>query len=354
MPVTLSIIGAGVSGAYLAYLLASNDNLDVRVYDYDPYYGKPCGEVVPARIFTDLKSDAKKFLPQYITRSIKSFEISVNGRKIASVKSTKDLWYVINKRKLVLDLRKKAVDRGVHLAYKYITSYRDIKYSSIIVDARGPFTDSLNPKIPVYNAILECSKNTDTVYLYLDTRTTGFAWVFPYHKPNTINIGGGYLKSPHNLRNYIFSLLAENIRDCKLVEEKGSLILLPLNRIEYTSTNSDKLIIRVGEALGLVYPTTGEGIRPSMYSAECLARVLRQHYDNKSRVLAVYKRCLRRLVSNIRLHTLLLKWSNKLGDLGLFRRVSQDFIYDYLSANLSYKSIILELGRLVARSIRFK
>ncbi len=352
----LGIIGAGISGAYLAYLLTNEIELEIVIYDYDPYYKKPCGEVVPARIFKDLTSDAKKLLLQYTTRGIRRFKISMNNTSVAEIEATRDIWYVIDKQRLVLDLRRKAIDKGARLVYKYVTSYQDIRdNTSIIVDARGPFTNSVNPKVPVYNAILECNRSMDTVYLNFNTKTTGFAWVFPSHKHGTVNIGGGYLKVPRNLKKHVLTLLSEIISDCRVVRERGSLITLPLNKIEYSSITNNKLVLRVGEALGLVYPTTGEGIRPSLYSAECLARTLQRHHASNSKyIVKEYRKCLRNLVSNIKLHASLLKWVNRLGDTRIFNKVSHGFVYDYLSADLGYKSVFFELGRLLIKYLSLR
>ncbi len=265
MTAMLHVVGGGPAGATLALLVAMHSKHHVVLYDSSEEYSKPCGEAVPSEFLKKSPVDAE------VLNEIRRHEVRVCGETLYVFESSSPRWLVIDKSSWVSSLRREAVRAGVVFKKGWVrmqeldSSLRD----SIIVDARGPFSNNGLRKVCVARALLECSCTIDSegVVLDFDPARMGFRWVFPKGK-NQLNVGAGYLgvKSPmEQLRLFI----KESFGECKIREVKASLVTVggilrkPLG-----------YWLPVGEAAGMVFPLTGEGIRPSVAHAIVVSDII--------------------------------------------------------------------------------
>ena len=128
----------------------------------------------------------------------------------------------------------------------------------------------------------------------------GYAWVFPLG-PDVYNIGCAVFLSHitgeeiPNLRsafNGFLSQLAESHPSLDLGRLNTSLKGAPIRTGLTGSHLCGDRIMAVGEAIGVTYPLTGEGIGKSLESAEVAAEVISEavrHNDFSSRFLLRYK-----------------------------------------------------------------
>ena len=285
------ILGAGVAGSVLAYLL-SEQGVGVRVYDMWERYVKPCGEAIPLWLLDVIE---KHGLPRpRILNTIKRYVIvDSNGKIIRDVEFKEPLWAIIDKSEWINKLR----DRVDII----VTPVRVYPRRGVVVDARGPFS-SRGGKIVVWRAY-GVTKNLadDEAYIVIDwSRGVGLAWVFPHG--DKANFGGGFagISEP---RAYSVKLLSKAglITAMKTVDEAYSIITIPPHiALGYSN------VVRVGEAAGLVMSLGGEGIRPAVLSAVALASSIKQ--ENKVTVdVELYKRHVSRLVREAKLHARILR-----------------------------------------------
>ncbi|AOL15700.1 dehydrogenase [Sulfolobus sp. A20] len=236
----VAIIGGGVAGSTLAYLLSKKANHEVTIFDINEKYVKPCGDIVP-NIYTPPFNWEVKF-------NIKRFSFRIDGERIYDVEYSHTKWLVIDKWNWINSMRKHA---------KIVVSHEALKEKfDYVIDSRGPYP--LDRQV-VYTtrAIIETKSFDDKAVIEFNTKYTGFYWIFPSGE-NEYNVGAGFLEYK-NSKSLLNEYLRERFKDYRIKDVRGAPISIGIPSIKKG---------RVGEARGLVFPLSGEGIRPSAISAE--------------------------------------------------------------------------------------
>ena len=140
----------------------------------------------------------------------------------------------------------------------------------------------------------QCGARGDTPRLYFCDDLTGYAWVF--RKGDWVNVGIGR-ENPHALAAHAERFLDALVRDGVLPaavarsKPKGHAYLLYAHAAR--PLTADQALL-VGDAAGLAYPESGEGIRPAVESALLAAQVIRaietRRGDYSAAALAPYAR----------------------------------------------------------------
>ncbi len=142
----------------------------------------------------------------------------------------------------------------------------------------------------------QCGARGDTPRLYFCDDLTGYAWVF--RKGDWVNVGIGR-ENPRALAAHAERFLDALVRDGVLPEAvarskpKGHAYLLYAHAAR--PLTADQALL-VGDAAGLAYPESGEGIRPAVESALLAAQVIRtieaRRGDYSAAALAPYARAI--------------------------------------------------------------
>ena len=135
----------------------------------------------------------------------------------------------------------------------------------------------------------------DTPQLYFCPDLAGYAWVV--RKGDWLNVGIGR-RGPHQLAGHFERFLAALVQDGTLEEDiararpSGHAYLLYPHAARPLTADGALLI---GDAAGLAYPESGEGIRPAVESALIAAETIRASAgDYSRRGLAGYERAIER------------------------------------------------------------
>ncbi|BFI74197.1 NAD(P)/FAD-dependent oxidoreductase [Sulfurisphaera ohwakuensis] len=236
----IAILGGGVSGSLLAYLLRTRTNYEVNLFDIKDKYVKPCGDIVP-NVYTPP-------IPWDVKFRIKRFAFYLDGELIHDIEYRNTKWLVIDKWGWINKMREE------------VKTYHQSKFNrknyDKIIDAKGPY-DMDREVVYTTRALVKTEKFDDVAVFEFDTKYTGFYWIFP-NEDGILNIGAGFLEYK-NSRELILKYIKEKYGDAKIIDIRGAPISIsPVKDKNY----------RIGEARGLVFPLSGEGIRPSAISAE--------------------------------------------------------------------------------------
>jgi len=236
----VAIRGGGVAGSLLGHLL-KNSNHEVTIFDIKKSYIKPCGDIVPNVYRPPMSWDV-----QY---EIKRFAFLVDGELIYDVGYRRPKWLVIDKWSWINGMRES-------IQHKVTLNPPDPREFDLVVDSRGPYP--MDRKV-VYTtrAIIKTENFNDTAVFEFSSKYTGFYWIFP-SKEGEYNVGAGFLEYK-NSRELLMDYMNSKIGKFKLIDIRGA----PIS-VERPKEKGN----RIGEARGLVFPLSGEGIRPSAISAE--------------------------------------------------------------------------------------
>ena len=239
MKMKIAILGGGVAGSLLGHLLKTRTNHEVTLFDVVDKYVKPCGDIVP-NVFTPPYSWDVKF-------RIKRFAFYVDGERVYDVEYRHTKWLVIDKWKWINEMRKK-------LGFKRVSEFRKEDFD-IVIDSKGPY-DMDREVVYTTRAIIKTDKFSDEAIFEFDTRYTGFYWIFPAEE-GVLNVGAGFIEYK-NSKELLLKFIKERFSEYEMIDLRGAPISI--------SPVRDKRW-RIGEARGLVFPLSGEGIRPSAISA---------------------------------------------------------------------------------------
>jgi Dehydrogenases (flavoproteins) len=235
----IAVIGGGVSGSYLAYLL-SNSGYDVTLFDIKEKYFKPCGDVVPNIYKPKFEWKIKYY--------IKNFAFYLDGERIYDVGYRNPKWIVIDKPGWINSMREKV--------NQVISTKADKSKFDLTIDAKGPY-DMDRQVVYTTRALIETNEFSDEAILEFNTKFTGFFWIFP-DEEGVLNVGAGFIENK-NSKDLLLNYIKNKFKDYKILDLRGA-------PISIGSVKSKSL--KIGEARGLVFPMSGEGIRPSAISAE--------------------------------------------------------------------------------------
>ncbi|MFP3200933.1 MAG: NAD(P)/FAD-dependent oxidoreductase [Sulfolobus sp.] len=232
----IGIIGGGVAGSLLGYLLRTKTNYEVKIIDINPKYVKPCGDIVP-NVFNPPYSWDIKF-------NIKRFAFYIDGERVYDIEYRHTKWVVIDKWKWINSMRE-----GIPYSRTI-----DEKFD-LIIDSKGPY-DMDREVVYTTRAIVKTENFSDEAILEFNTKYTGFYWIFPAEE-GFLNIGAGFIEYK-NSKELVLKYIREKIKEYKIEDIRGSPISISPVKLKNN---------RIGEARGLVFPLSGEGIRPSAISA---------------------------------------------------------------------------------------
>jgi flavin-dependent dehydrogenase len=328
MKKSVGILGGGVSGSLLAYLLNSKGH-EVTIYDIQPKYVKPCGDIVP-RIYDPPVPWREKF-------RIKRFAFRLDGKTISEISYSKTKWVVIDKWEWINRMRERVK----------VTRPENRTSHDVIIDAKGPY-DMDREVVYTTRAIVRTNRFSDVAVFEFDTRYTGFYWIFPSDE-GELNVGAGFLEEK-NSRRLLLDYLKANFPDYEIVDLRGAPISIG---------SPKRKDLRIGESRGLVYPLSGEGIRPSAISAEAASEALDRASspEDFERILRADRR-LRRIEAQIAIQRFLLNLYRK-SSLGTRRALlealmrSEVLIDAYLEDKIDPQGI-LESVRGVRNGVDFR
>ncbi len=273
MKKNVGILGGGVSGALLAYLL-SREGHDVTLYDIQPKYVKPCGDVVP-NIYNPP-------FPWEVRFRIKRFMFLLDGDPVSEVSYSRTKWIIIDKWNWINSMRK-------HVTVK---RPEDLTRHEIVVDAKGPYNMD-REVVYTTRALIKVNDFDDVAVFEFDSKMTGFYWIFPSSE-GEYNVGAGFLEH-RNSRELLLQYIKSRFAEFKLLDLRGAPISIGSPRSKS---------FRIGESRGLVYPLSGEGIRPSAISAEVAYEAISKGKDFED-FLSTDKR-LKRIEAQIAIQRMLL------------------------------------------------
>jgi len=177
--------GLGVAGSTLAYA-ASRAGFRVLGFDLASSYRKACGDVVTLRGYTWEVIRATGSLLTFVKR----YSIRVGGVEAACIDFHRPVWAVVDKSKLVNELRAMAKSEGAELR---VGKTREVDGARLVVDARGPYAHSLDRTVLTLRFIARARWEPSLALIDFDPHNVGFYWVFPMDDDGRIiNIGSGF------------------------------------------------------------------------------------------------------------------------------------------------------------------
>lgn len=260
----IAVVGAGPAGAgFAAELARIGQGERLLIIERDPYYRKPCGDVVLEDVMRETPVK-----PPVLNR-IRSFELRVSGERVFHSEYESPLWYVIDKPGWVRALREYAVKHGAELRRESRFPEDLVGSFRIIVDARGPFANNGLAKLTISRAIIEYIVDPESVLIDFDPVEMGFLWVFP-HADDAANIGLAY-KGERSPQRRLERILEKHYPTPRIRRMDTTIITIDQPPRQPPARPP---IYPIGEAAGLVHPLSGEGIRPSHLHGILLARRL--------------------------------------------------------------------------------
>lgn len=247
----IAIIGGGVSGSLLSYLLASH-GYDVKLFDIKNKYFKPCGDIVPNIYKSPVNWNIKYY--------IKNFAFYIDGERVYDVRYRSTKWLTIDKSGWINSMRNN-VDQVIGNIKPKKEDF------DIVIDAKGPY--NMDRKV-VYTtrALVKVDNFDDEAILEFNSYYTGFYWIFP-DEEGVYNIGAGFLENK-NSKDLVLKYIREKYKKFEILDIRGA----PISIGEVSNKS-----FKIGEARGLVFPMSGEGIRPSAISAEAAFEAIYKEKD---------------------------------------------------------------------------
>lgn len=371
------VIGGGPAGLYAAYCLAKAGRR-VAVFEEHPEIGSPvhCTGLVATECFTRFD------LPQQANQAaLRSARMQSPGGRIFSVASEKDETVVLDRLAFDQGLADQARAAGAEIVPGHrVEALRRLRRSLVVrtvsrsgverlirgrlgilaTGASYGLHRGLGLQLPdrfVHGAQVEVEfDETSEVEVYFGNEVApkSFAWVVPFTRQGVAMAKIGLLAS-RNADQY----LARFLRSPQVASRVRSGRICPYLRRPVpvwplAETFADRVVV-IGDAAGLVKPTTGGGVYYSLLSAELAATTMREALeaeDGSARFLSRYQAAWRSaLGSEIRTGALFRSFAATLSDAQIdeaFQLVSREsmsrLIRDHASFNW-HKGIILALWR---------
>ena len=256
----LAVVGAGPAGLSLAWILKGT-KYNVTVYESMPDVGlKPCA--------WGLISGIEEIVPlskEAIISEIKGFRVYLNDKLIHDIRTDRKLGYIINKPIFLRNIADNVFVRFNARVFEkngeYFTQNGEKIEADKVIFANGHYSLSKDTTIPAIQYITDYQIDKEIVEFYFYSDLLGYAWVFPDENGSKIGIGGWA----------DVSFLKERVKRIL----KGKILKFHGARVADYGILEDRINGKyIGEALGTVYPLTGEGIRPSILSAKIFADTL--------------------------------------------------------------------------------
>jgi len=264
----VTIVGAGVAGAYLGAKL-SREGIDVEgieAQDISKYHSV-CAWATSVDGIRGYLRSIDLDIDGYIIREADGIYVDLGGR----------LYRVPTRHLATFDKPALIVDLARSFKVRYPVRVRGIPdvRSDLIVDATGvhrsvigPAEDGADLVLPAYQLLVRYrNPPMDDFYVKPFPRYTGYLWYFPLTNGEFF-VGAGDLHHGH--LKQISEFLDKHPPDEVLRREGRPIRISPPGILRPLFRAAGMAVTAVGEAAGAVLPMLGEGILPSVMSAEML------------------------------------------------------------------------------------
>ncbi|MBT8129662.1 MAG: NAD(P)/FAD-dependent oxidoreductase [Gammaproteobacteria bacterium] len=300
------IVGGGPAGSTLAWALRDT-GLKIAIMDKADFpRQKVCAGWVTPAVMQELQIDLDDYAAKHVLQPITGFRISQIGQKqVCSHYPGKPVSYGI--RRIEFDdylLQRSQAEQMTDLAFSKMEAVddgwcvNDGIMAKLVVGAGGhfcPVARAIGAKgvseVAVAAQEIEfemtaeqvsaCTIDAEVPELFFTPDLKGYGWVF--RKGNFLNIGLGR-EDRHKLSRHVQEFLRYLKQQNKIpqdLDEKfngHAYLLYP----HATRNIINDHVILIGDAAGLAYPQSGEGIRPAVESALLAAKVIRDCNGNYS------------------------------------------------------------------------
>ena len=325
------IVGGGPAGSSSAWAL-KRGGLDVVILDKQRFpRDKVCGGWVTPQVIQELEIDISDYAHGRIFQPITGFRVGCIGDRIAETHYDEPVSYGIRRFEFDDYLVKRSGARLLEgVPFGTIERRGDTWVvngeitARMLVGAGGhfcPVARYLNPGltgeviVAAQEAEFEmtpdqrrsCAVQGEVPELYFCRDLRGYGWCF--RKANFLNVGFGRLDS-HQLGRHAANFLAF-LRQTKRIAFDLPAKLLGHAYLLYRKTQRNLIgdgVLLIGDAAGLAYSQSGEGIRPAIESGLLAARtVLEANGSYSSAVLERYRSLLAERFGNQQ------DWSTRIG-----------------------------------------
>ncbi|MGZ4829608.1 MAG: NAD(P)/FAD-dependent oxidoreductase [Candidatus Angelobacter sp.] len=315
------IAGGGPAGSSCAWALRSS-GLRVLILDKATFpRNKVCGGWITPWVLQALEINAEEYARGRTMQNIRGFSVSSLGARAIDVPYGHTVSYGIRRcefdeyllRRCGAETREGVAISGIERSGDYWIINGEIK-ARLLIGAGGHFCPvarrlgNANSDEPVVAQEIEfemspdqassCSIHPEIPELYFCRDFQGYGWCF--RKGNFLNIGLGRLDH-HGLSHHVSDFV-------KFLRSTGRVAFdLPgkLSGHAYLLFGYghrklvDDSVMLIGDAAGLAFPQSGEGIRPAVESGLLAAGVIKSAEGNYGREqLAVYSDVLKKTVGN--------------------------------------------------------
>lgn len=298
--VDVLIVGGGPAGSTLAWALRDS-GLTVTILDKQTFpRDKVCAGWVTPAVMEELQINLEDYAQDRTLQPISGFRVSQLGKKeVATHYHDKPVSYGI--RRCEFDdylLQRSGAELVLGQAFKSMVKQDDYWLvndefqASLVIGAGGhfcPVARAVGAKLGRHEQVVaaqeiefqmtaaqqqECQIDAEVPELFFTSDLTGYGWVF--RKGNYLNIGLGR-EDNHKLSDHVQKF-------CQFLKQQGKIpadtpdkfhghaYLLYPHAIREVIKDG---VLLIGDAAGLAYPQSGEGIRPAVESALLAAQVIR-------------------------------------------------------------------------------
>ncbi len=260
-------MGAGVAGSYLVRTLSSSHDVVAFESQEEGKYVAACAWGAPRDPMREFSRAAGLSFDEYVLHEGRYFTMAF-GRRTLEIRITGLLTF--DKERFLSDLRRGGdVRYGVRVRRGSIPEGYDL-----VVDATGFHRELVGRParefaIPTVEYMVRYREMPfDDFYAEVHPGLTGYTWFFPLSR-NMAHVGSGDLRHSHLER--LSDFLGRHPPD-EVIRRVGRPVRLSSPGMSAPLRAGN--VVAVGEAAGVVFPATGEGIVPSLQSAEVLRSAL--------------------------------------------------------------------------------
>jgi flavin-dependent dehydrogenase len=268
----LAIVGLGVAGGYLAARLARETSHEVHGFDMLQQVDTKCAwggsKHELGRITNQVEIDFSQFI-FFEGKKLQVFFEDGHQLLIPIIGLV-----TFDKDGLERALLQKATEAGARVNRGKKVRLEDLGGFDLVIDATGVFRSML-PKIEndmifpnlEYRVEYDSNPPFDDFSVFPYSGLGGYSWFFPLND-KTAHVGGG--DRFHRQKHYVEQFMRKyGGRPFKTIARPVRMV--PPTRCEpiYVRKGSQSLV-GVGESIGAVFPLLGEGIIPSLQSADIL------------------------------------------------------------------------------------
>lgn len=256
----IAIAGLGIAGSYLFRRMQLED-MDVEGYDpkKDGFY-VPCGYATNVNRIRVLLNNVGMDAEHYVRSTAHTVIIATEGGRELELPS-----------KGLCTIDKNLLESDLVAGYDYARKKAEMPGSSdtLLIDATGVSRYYLGPSghdfLMHTKEYLTTSSTHKEFYFRYFSGGRGYYWEFPIGGQYHVGAGGESRK-----------LVSEAV---KWVDNPIRMVSRKIRLAPLFDDIFNENIIGIGEAIGTVSPITGEGILPSMESAEILFQQIRKYGD---------------------------------------------------------------------------